>query len=70
MFQLDGSAFFLDEVERCGPTSDGSKGQQSAGQGRGTLLGREDQSGTYLKLKGSNTGCSRSFGVQQREDQR
>lgn len=50
MFRLDACAFLLDEVELCGPASDGSKGQQSAGQSRGTLLGREDQSGTYFKL--------------------
>lgn len=49
MFQLDGSAFLLDEVELCGSASDGSKGQRSAGQGRGTLLGREDQSGANFK---------------------
>lgn len=50
MFQLDGSAFLLDGAELCGPASDGSKGQRSAGQGRGTLLGREDQSGASFKL--------------------
>lgn len=50
MFRLDACAFLLDEVELCGPASDGSKGQRSAGQGWETLLGSEDQSGTYLKL--------------------
>lgn len=66
MFRLAGSAFLLDEVELRGPASDGSKGQRSPGQGRGTLLGREDQSGTNFKLSAQTQAAASALAQRKR----
>lgn len=70
MFRLDASACLSDEVELCGSASDGSNGQRSAGQGRGTLLGGVDQSGTNFKPSVGTQAAAAALARSREKDQR